>query len=309
MARICTSVDELVGHTPLLHLARIGAAEGLGARLLAKVEGMNPAGSAKDRVARSMLDDFERRGLIGPGSTVIEPTSGNTGIGLAALGAARGLRVVIAMPDTASAERRLLMEAYGAEVVLTDGARGMAGAIERAEELAREIPGSVVAGQFSNPANPAVHYATTGPEVWEDADGAVDALVAGVGTGGTITGAGRYLREKNPELLVVAVEPADSPLLSEGRAGAHRIEGIGAGFVPQTLDRSLLDEVVPVQLEDARSMARRIGRLEGLLVGVSSGAAAWVAVQVAKRPEMRGKTVVAILPDTGERYLSTGLFG
>lgn len=309
MARICTSVDELVGHTPLLHLARIGVAEGLGARLLAKVEGMNPAGSAKDRVARSMLDDFERRGLIGPGSTVIEPTSGNTGIGLAALGAARGLRVVIAMPDTASAERRLLMEAYGAEVVLTDGARGMAGAIERAEELAREIPGSVVAGQFSNPANPAAHYATTGPEIWEDADGAVDALVAGVGTGGTITGAGRYLREKNPELLVVAVEPADSPLLSEGRAGAHRIEGIGAGFVPQTLDRSLLDEVVPVQLEDARSMARRIGRLEGLLVGVSSGAAAWAAVQVAKRPEMRGKTVVAILPDTGERYLSTGLFG
>lgn len=309
MARICTSVDELVDHTPLLHLARIGAAEGLEARLLAKVEGMNPAGSAKDRVARSMLDDFERRGLIGPGSTVIEPTSGNTGIGLAALGAARGLRVVIAMPDTASAERRLLMEAYGAEVVLTDGARGMAGAIERAEELAREIPGSVVAGQFSNPANPAAHYATTGPEIWEDADGAVDALVAGVGTGGTITGAGRYLREKNPELLVVAVEPADSPLLSEGRAGAHRIEGIGAGFVPQTLDRSLLDEVVPVQLEDARSMARRIGRLEGLLVGVSSGAAAWAAVQVAKRPEMRGKTVVAILPDTGERYLSTGLFG
>lgn len=309
MARICTSVDELVGHTPLLHLARIGTAEGLEARLLAKVEGMNPAGSAKDRVARSMLDDFERRGLIGPGSTVIEPTSGNTGIGLAALGAARGLRVVIAMPDTASAERRLLMEAYGAEVVLTDGARGMAGAIERAEELAHEIPGSVVAGQFSNPANPAAHYATTGPEIWEDADGAVDALVAGVGTGGTITGAGRYLREKNPELLVVAVEPADSPLLSEGRAGAHRIEGIGAGFVPQTLDRSLLDEVVPVQLEDARSMARHIGRLEGLLVGVSSGAAAWAAVQVAKRPEMRGKTVVAILPDTGERYLSTGLFG
>lgn len=309
MARICTSVDDLVGRTPLLQLSRIGAAEGLEARLLAKVEGMNPAGSAKDRVARSMLDDFERRGLIGPGSTVIEPTSGNTGIGLAALGAARGIRVVIAMPDTASAERRLLMEAYGAEVVLTDGARGMAGAVERAEQLAREIPGSIVAGQFSNPANPAAHYATTGPEIWEDADGAVDALVAGVGTGGTISGTGRYLRERNPELLVVAVEPMDSPVLSEGRAGAHRIEGIGAGFVPEALDRDVLDEVMPVRFEDARDAARRIGRIEGLLVGVSSGAAVWAAVQVAKRPEMHGKTVVAILPDSGERYLSTGLFG
>lgn len=309
MPNIAASVDGLVGHTPLLELARLARDEGVEARLLAKLEGMNPGGSAKDRVARAMLDDFARRGLVGPGSTVIEPTSGNTGIGLAALGAARGLRVVIVMPDTASAERRLLMEAYGAEVVLTDGARGMRGAIERAGELARETPGAVVAGQFENPANPAAHYATTGPEIWDDTDGRVDVLVAGVGTGGTVTGAGRYLRERNPALRVVAVEPADSPVLSQGRAGAHRIEGIGAGFVPDVLDRDVYDEVLAVETEDARATARRIARLEGVLVGISSGAAAWAALQVAKRPELRGKTMVAVLPDTGTRYLSTGLFG
>lgn len=309
MPNIAVSVDGLVGHTPLLELARLARDEGVEARLLAKLEGMNPGGSAKDRVARAMLDDFARRGLVGPGSTVIEPTSGNTGIGLAALGAARGLRVVIVMPDTASAERRLLMEAYGAEVVLTDGTRGMRGAIERAGELARETPGAVVAGQFENPANPAAHYATTGPEIWDDADGRVDVLVAGVGTGGTVTGAGCYLRERNPTLRVVAVEPADSPVLSQGRAGAHRIEGIGAGLVPDVLDRDVYDEVLAVETEDARATARRIARLEGVLVGISSGAAAWAALQVAKRPELRGKTVVAVLPDTGTRYLSTGLFG
>lgn len=306
---IFPSVDGLVGRTPLLELAGVERAEGLQARLLAKVEGMNPGGSAKDRVARAMLDDFERRGLVAPGSTVIEPTSGNTGIGLAALGTARGLRVVIAMPDTASVERRRLMEAYGAEVVLTEGARGMQGAIEKAEELARSIPGAVVAGQFSNPANPQAHYETTGPEIWEDAGGCVDVLVAGVGTGGTITGVGRYLRERNPSLRVVAVEPADSPVLSQGRAGAHGIAGIGAGFVPEVLDRSLLDEVVAVRDDDACAAARSVARLEGLLVGVSSGAAVWAAVQVARREEMRGRAVVAVLPDSGERYLSTGLFG
>ncbi len=306
---IFPSVNGLVGRTPLLELAGVERAEGLQARLLAKVEGMNPGGSAKDRVARAMLDDFERRGLVAPGSTVIEPTSGNTGIGLAALGAARGLRVVIAMPDTASVERRRLMEAYGAEVVLTEGARGMQGAIEKAEELARSIPGAVVAGQFSNPANPQAHYETTGPEIWEDAGGCVDVLVAGVGTGGTITGVGRYLRERNPSLRVVAVEPADSPVLSQGRAGAHGIAGIGAGFVPEVLDRSLLDEVVAVRDDDACAAARSVARLEGLLVGVSSGAAVWAAVQVARREEMRGRAVVAVLPDSGERYLSTGLFG
>lgn len=306
---IFPSVDGLVGRTPLLELAGVERAEGLQARLLAKVEGMNPGGSAKDRVARAMLDDFERRGLVAPGSTVIEPTSGNTGIGLAALGTARGLRVVIAMPDTASVERRRLMEAYGAEVVLTEGARGMQGAIEKAEELARSIPGAVVAGQFSNLANSQAHYETTGPEIWEDAGGCVDVLVAGVGTGGTITGVGRYLRERNPSLRVVAVEPADSPVLSQGRAGAHGIAGIGAGFVPEVLDRSLLDEVVAVRDDDACAAARSVARLEGLLVGVSSGAAVWAAVQVARREEMRGRAVVAVLPDSGERYLSTGLFG
>lgn len=306
---IFPSVDGLVGRTPLLELAGVERAEGLQARLLAKVEGMNPGGSAKDRIARAMLDDFERRGLVAPGSTVIEPTSGNTGIGLAALGTARGLRVVIAMPDTASVERRRLMEAYGAEVVLTEGARGMQGAIEKAEELARSIPGAVVAGQFSNPANPQAHYETTGPEIWEDAGGCVDVLVAGVGTGGTITGVGRYLRERNPSLRVVAVEPADSPVLSQGRAGAHGIAGIGAGFVPEVLDRSLFDEVVAVRDDDACAAARSVARLEGLLVGVSSGAAVWAAVQVARREEMRGRAVVAVLPDSGERYLSTGLFG
>lgn len=308
MARISTRIDELVGHTPLLELTGVERSEGLQARLLAKLEGMNPAGSAKDRVARSMLDDFEQRGLIGPGSTIIEPTSGNTGIGLAAYGVARGLRVILTMPETMSAERRALIAAYGAEVVLTEGAKGMGGAIERAEELAREIPGAIIAGQFTNPANPAAHYATTGPEIWEDTDGEVDALVAGVGTGGTISGAGRYLRERKPGIAVVAVEPAESPVLTQGHAGAHGIQGIGAGFVPDTLDQDIYDEVLPVRTEDARAMARAIARSEGVLVGISSGAAAWAAVQVARRPEMRGKTVVAVLPDSGERYLSMGLF-
>ena len=306
---IHTSIEEFVGRTPLLELVHLEREEGLRARLVAKLEGMNPAGSAKDRVALRMLDDAVERGLIGPGSTVIEPTSGNTGIGLAAVGAARGLRVIIVMPDTMSEERCRLVRAYGAELVLTDGVLGMQGAIDKAEELAREIPGAIVAGQFTNPANPAAHYATTGPEIWEDAAGRVDALVAGVGTGGTITGAGRYLRERNPAVRVVAVEPADSPVLSEGRAGAHGIQGIGAGFVPATLDTSVYDEVVAVRLEDACATARAIGRLEGVLVGISSGAAAWAAVQVAKRPEMDGKTVVVVLPDSGERYLSTELFG
>ena len=306
---IHTSIDELVGYTPLLELVRLEREEGLRARLVAKLEGMNPAGSAKDRVALRMLDDAAERGLIGPGSTVIEPTSGNTGIGLAAVGAARGLRVIIVMPDTMSEERCRLVRAYGAELVLTDGALGMQGAIDKAEELAREIPGAIVAGQFTNPANPAAHYATTGPEIWEDTAGQVDALVAGVGTGGTITGAGRYLRERNPAVRVVAVEPADSPVLSEGRAGAHGIQGIGAGFVPATLDTSVYDVVIAARLEDAYATARAIGRLEGVLVGISGGAAAWAAAQVAKRPEMDGKTVVVVLPDSGERYLSTELFG
>ena len=307
--RVYRKITDLIGGTPLLELTNYEKANELNAKIYAKLEYFNPAGSVKDRIAKAMLDDAEEKGLLKPGAVIIEPTSGNTGIGLASVAASRGYKVILTMPETMSVERRNLLKAYGAELVLTEGAKGMPGAIAKAKELAEQTPNSYIPSQFTNPANPAAHYATTGPEIWDDADGTVDALVAGVGTGGTITGAGRYLREKNPELLAVAVEPADSPLLSEGRAGAHRIEGIGAGFVPQTLDRSLLDEVVPVQLEDARSMARRIGRLEGLLVGVSSGAAAWAAVQVAKRPEMRGKTVVAILPDTGERYLSTGLFG
>lgn len=308
MARISTRIDQLVGHTPLLELSGIERSEGLQARVLAKLECMNPAGSAKDRIACSMLDDFERRGLIGPGSTIIEPTSGNTGIGLAAYGVARGLRVILTMPETMSVERRSLIAAYGAEVVLTEGAKGMSGAIARAEELAREIPGAVIAGQFTNPANPAAHYATTGPEIWEDTDGEVDALVAGVGTGGTLSGAGRYLREHKPGITVVAVEPATSPVLSQGHAGPHGIQGIGAGFVPETLDQDVYDEVLPVQTEDARAMAREIARHEGVLVGISSGAAAWAAIQLARRPEMHGKTIVVVLPDTGERYLSTGVF-
>ncbi|MCR5825254.1 MAG: cysteine synthase A [Oscillospiraceae bacterium] len=308
MAHIYTSVEQLIGNTPLLALERLARAEGLNARLLAKLECFNPAGSAKDRIGKAMIDDAEARGLLRPGATIIEPTSGNTGIGLAAVGTARGYRVLIVMPETMSAERRMLMKAYGAELVLTEGAKGMTGAIEKAEELSREIEGSFLAGQFENPANPRAHYETTGPELWRDTDGAVDFFVAGVGTGGTLSGTGRYLKERNPAVRVVAVEPALSPLLSGGKAGAHGLQGIGANFIPAALDRSVYDEVIPVTDEDAYAMGRLLGRREGLLVGISSGAALWAAVQVAKRPENAGKTVVALLPDTGERYLSTAMF-
>ncbi len=308
MARIHTSVEELIGRTPLVELTRIEQAEGLGARVVAKLEGMNPGGSAKDRIARQMLADLDARGELGPDTVLIEPTSGNTGIGLAMVGAARGLRVIIVMPDTMSEERRRLVRAYGAELVLTPGAEGMAGAIRRAEELAAENPHAHVAGQFQNPANPAAHYAATGPEIWADTDGEVDVLVAGVGTGGTISGAGRYLKEQNPRLHVVAVEPADSPVLSGGSAGPHKLQGIGAGFVPETLDKDVYDEVVTVSTDDAYATARTLGRHEGILAGISSGAAAWAALQVARRPEFAGKTIAVVLPDTGERYLSTELY-
>ena len=308
MARIHTSVEELIGRTPLVELTRIEQAEGLGARVVAKLEGMNPGGSAKDRIARQMLADLDARGELGPDTVLIEPTSGNTGIGLAMVGAARGLRVIIVMPDTMSEERRRLVRAYGAELVLTPGAEGMAGAIRRAEELAAETPYAHVAGQFQNPANPAAHYAATGPEIWADTDGEVDVLVAGVGTGGTISGAGRYLKEQNPRLHVVAVEPADSPVLSGGSAGPHKLQGIGAGFVPETLDKDVYDEVVTVSTDDAYATARALGRHEGILAGISSGAAAWAALQVAHRPEFSGKTIAVVLPDTGERYLSTELY-
>ncbi len=308
MENIHTSVDELIGGTPLLELAHIEKEEALEARLLAKLELFNPAGSVKDRVAKSMIDAAERDGRLAPGGTVIEPTSGNTGIGLASIAAARGYRAVIVMPDTMSVERRRLIAAYGAQVVLTPGADGMKGAIERAEQIAAETPGSIVAGQFENAANPAAHYAGTGPEIWCDTDGKVDVFVAGVGTGGTVTGVGAYLREMNPDVRIVAVEPASSPVLSQGRAGKHGIQGIGAGFVPDVLDTGAFDEVVTVEDGDALAMGRRIGRSEGVLVGISSGAAAWAALQVAKRPGMAGKTVVALMPDTGERYLSTALF-
>ena len=308
MENIHTSVDELIGGTPLLELAHIEKEEALEARLLAKLELFNPAGSVKDRVAKSMIDAAERDGRLAPGGTVIEPTSGNTGIGLASIAAARGYRAVIVMPDTMSVERRRLIAAYGAQVVLTPGADGMKGAIERAEQIAAETPGSIVAGQFENAANPAAHYAGTGPEIWCDTDGKVDVFVAGVGTGGTVTGVGAYLREMNPDGRIVAVEPASSPVLSQGRAGKHGIQGIGAGFVPDVLDTGAFDEVVTVEDGDALAMGRRIGRSEGVLVGISSGAAAWAALQVAKRPGMAGKTVVALMPDTGERYLSTALF-
>lgn len=308
MARIHTSVEELIGRTPLVELAHIERAEGLGARVVAKLEGMNPGGSAKDRIARQMVADLEQRGELTPDTVLIEPTSGNTGIGLAMVGAARGLRVIIVMPDTMSEERRRLVRAYGAELVLTPGAEGMAGAIRRADELAAEIPHAHVAGQFQNPANPAAHYATTGPEIWEDADGRVDVLVAGVGTGGTISGAGRYLKEQNPALRVVAVEPADSPVLSGGEAGPHKLQGIGAGFVPEALDTQIYDEVMTVTTEDAYAAARALGQREGILAGISSGAALWAALKVARRPEFAGKTVVVVLPDTGERYLSTELY-
>ena len=306
--RIYQSADQLIGHTPLLELKRLGEKLGLEARLLGKLEAMNPAGSVKDRVARAMLDDAERRRAVKPGSVIIEPTSGNTGIGLCAVAAARGYRVIIVMPDTMSAERRLLMKAFGAELVLTDGSLGMAGAIEKAGELQKDIPGSFIPGQFVNPANPA-DYNTTGPELWEDTGGGIDIFVAGAGTGGTITGAGRYLKKMKPGIKIVAAEPDSSPVLSGGKAGPHGIQGIGAGFVPEVLDVSVIDEITRVKDEDAFELARLMGRAEGFLVGISSGAALWAAVQQAKRPENKGRTIVALLPDGGDRYLSTGLYG
>ena len=308
MSRIFTSADELIGATPLLELTHIQQEEKLEARILAKLEYLNPAGSVKDRVAKAMIDDAEASGTLKPGSVMIEPTSGNTGIGLASVAAARGYRIIIVMPETMSVERRQLMKAYGAELVLSEGAKGMTGAIAKAEELAREIPNSFIPGQFVNPANPAAHRASTGPEIWADTDGQVDIFVAGVGTGGTVTGVGQYLKEQNPAVKVVAVEPKDSPVLSEGHGGSHKIQGIGAGFVPEVLDPGIYDEVFPVSNEDAFATGRRIGRKEGVLVGISSGAAAYAAIQLAKRPENKGKTIVVLLPDTGDRYLSTPLF-
>ena len=308
MSHIYTSADQLIGRTPLLELTHLEKKYGLKARILAKLEYLNPAGSVKDRIARAMIDDAEARGLLHEGSVIIEPTSGNTGIGLASVAAARGYRVIIVMPETMSVERRQLMKAYGAELVLTEGARGMKGAIAKADELAKEIPGSFIPGQFVNPANPAVHKATTGPEIWEDTDGKVDIFVAGVGTGGTVTGVGEYLKSQNPNVKVVAVEPASSPVLSKGVAGSHKIQGIGAGFVPDVLDTKVYDEIIPVENEDAFATGKLIGKKEGVLVGISSGAAVWAAIQLAKRPENKGKTIVALLPDTGDRYLSTPLF-
>ena len=308
MSKIYTSADQLIGKTPLLELVHIEKEEGLKAKVLAKLEYFNPAGSVKDRIAKAMIDDAEARGLLKPGSVIIEPTSGNTGIGLAAVAAARGYRIIIVMPETMSVERRQLMKAYGAELVLTEGARGMKGAIAKAGELAKEIPGGFIPGQFVNPANPAAHRASTGPEIWEDTEGKVDIFVAGVGTGGTVTGVGAYLKERNPAVKVVAVEPAASPVLSKGTAGSHKIQGIGAGFVPEVLDTGVYDEVIAVENEDAFAAGKLVGRKEGVLVGISSGAAVWAAVQLAKRPENRSKTIVALLPDTGDRYLSTPLF-
>ena len=308
MARIYTSMEQLIGHTPLLELTHTEAADGLAARVLAKLESLNPAGSAKDRVAAAMIDDAEARGLLKPGATIIEPTSGNTGIGLCAVAAVRGYRAIIVMPDPMSVERQLLMKAYGAEVVLSDGSLGMAGAIARAEALAAEIPDSFIPGQFENPANAKAHFETTGPEIYEDTDGAVDIFVAGVGTGGTITGAGRYLKSRKPGLRVVAVEPATSAVLSGKPAGKHGLQGIGAGFVPKVLDPSVYDEIITVTDQDAYDTGRVLARREGILAGISSGAAAWAAIQLAKRPENAGKTIVALLPDTGDRYLSTPLF-
>lgn len=308
MSKIYTSAEQLIGHTPLLELTHIEAAEGLKARLLAKLEYFNPAGSVKDRVAKAMIDDAEATGKLKPGSVIIEPTSGNTGIGLASVAAARGYRVIIVMPETMSVERRLLMKAYGAELVLTEGAKGMAGAIAKAEELAAQTPNSFVPGQFVNPANPAAHRATTGPEIWQDTDGQVDIFVAGAGTGGTVTGVGGYLKEQNPAVKIVAVEPATSAVLSGGKAGPHKLQGIGAGFVPDVLDTSVYDEVMPVTDEDAFAAGCMMGRKEGVLVGISSGAALYAAIQQAKRPENEGKTIVVLLPDTGDRYLSTPMF-
>ena len=309
MSRIYSSADELIGSTPLLEVRNIEREEGLKARVLVKLEYFNPAGSVKDRVAKAMIDDAEAKGLLKPDSVIIEPTSGNTGIGLASVAAARGYRIIIVMPETMSVERRQLMKAYGAELVLSEGSKGMKGAIAKADELAKEIPGAFIPGQFVNPANPAAHYAATGPEIWADTDGQVDIFVAGVGTGGTITGVGQYLKEQNPAVKVVAVEPASSPVLSEGRSGAHMIQGIGAGFVPEVLDTGVYDEIVPVTNENALSTGRRMGRSEGVLVGISSGAALWAALELAKRPENAGKTIVALLPDTGDRYLSTPMYG
>ena len=308
MANIYQSADQLIGKTPLLELKHIEQAEGLNARVLAKLEYFNPAGSVKDRIGKAMIDDAEAKGLLKPGATIIEPTSGNTGIGLAAVAAARGYRIIIVMPETMSVERRQLMKAYGAELVLTEGAKGMKGAIAKAEELSREIEGSFIPGQFVNSANPQVHFDTTGPEIYEDTDGEVDIFVAGVGTGGTITGVGKYLKSRKPGVRVVAVEPASSAVLSTGVAGPHKIQGIGAGFVPDVLDTEVYDEVITVSNEDAFATGKAIGRREGVLVGISSGAAAWAAIQLAKRPENAGKTIVALLPDTGDRYLSTPLF-
>ena len=308
MSNIYTSADQLIGKTPLLELTHIEKKFGLKAKLLAKLEYFNPAGSVKDRVARAMIDDAEARGVLKPGSVIIEPTSGNTGIGLASVAAARGYRIIIVMPETMSVERRQIMKAYGAELVLTEGAKGMKGAIAKADELAKEIPGSFVPGQFVNPANPKAHFETTGPEIWDDTDGQVDYFVAGVGTGGTVTGVGQYLKSKNAAVKVVAVEPKSSAVLSTGVAGSHKIQGIGAGFVPDVLDTGVYDEIIPVENDDAFRLGKEMGRSEGVLVGISSGAALWAAIEIAKRPENEGKTIVALLPDTGDRYLSTPLF-
>ena len=310
MSKVYTSIDQLIGHTPLLEVTNIEAADNLAARVLVKLEYFNPAGSAKDRIAKAMLDEAERTGKIrrNDGYTIIEPTSGNTGVGLSSVAAARGYRLIITMPETMSVERRQLMRGYGAELVLTEGPLGMKGAIAKAEELARETPKSMIAGQFVNPANPAIHEATTGPEIWEDTDGKVDILVAGVGTGGTITGTGRYLKKQNPQVEIVAVEPADSPVLSGGKPGPHKIQGIGAGFVPEALDTSIYDKIMPVAAEDAFAAGRRLGHEEGVLVGISSGAALHAALELARKTENAGKTIVAVMPDTGERYLSTPLF-
>ena len=308
MSRIYTAADQLIGHTPLLELTHLEQEFGLKARIVAKLEYFNPAGSVKDRIAKAMIDDAEAKGLLKPGSVIIEPTSGNTGIGLASVAAARGYRIIIVMPETMSVERRQIMKAYGAELVLSEGSQGMKGAIAKADELAREIPNSFIPGQFVNPANPKAHFETTGPEIWADTDGQVDAFVAGVGTGGTLTGVGQFFKSKNPAGKVVAVEPKSSPVLSEGHGGAHKIQGIGAGFVPDVLDTKVYDEIIPVENEDAFATGKLIGKREGVLVGISSGAAVWAAVQLAKRPEFEGKTIAVLLPDTGDRYLSTPLF-
>ena len=308
MSRIYTSADQLIGRTPLLELTHIEKKFGLNARILAKLEYFNPGGSVKDRVALAMIDDAEAKGTLKPGSVIIEPTSGNTGIGLASVAAARGYRIIIVMPETMSVERRQLMKAYGAELVLTEGAKGMKGAIAKAQELAAQTPDSFIPGQFTNPANPSAHRATTGPEIWNDTDGTVDIFVAGVGTGGTLTGVGEYLKSQNPNVKVVAVEPAGSPVLSKGVAGAHKIQGIGAGFVPDTLNTKVYDEIITVENEDAFATGRELARKEGLLVGISSGAAVWAAARLAKRPENQGKRIVVLLPDTGDRYLSTPMF-